>query len=170
MTRHTFAWILLAAVVVVGCRPTAEKPSEVSAVPEAAASDEADAAVAPEPEAVAEGEGSDAAGESAAEGPDPAPGEPIVIDDKTTEPRVVTKVAPEYTEMARKARVQGMVIVQAVIGQDGRISGTKILKGLPMGLDQQAVAAIKQWEFEPATRDGQPVAVYYNLTVEFRLD
>ncbi len=172
MSRRIVAWSLLAVAALIGCKPTAEKAAEVSAVPEAASSGEAEVAAAPEPtaEAVAEGETADVAAEPAPEEAPTEPGEPVVIDESMTEPRVLTKVAPEYTEMARKARVQGVVIVQAVIREDGQVAGTKILKGLPMGLDQQAVAAIKQWVFEPATREGKPVAVYYNLTVDFRLD
>lgn len=173
MSRRIVAWSLLAVAALIGCKPTTDKAREASTAAETAPA-ETVVAEAPEPvaEAVAEGEEAmaDAAAEPASEEVPTAPGEPIVIDETVTEPRVLTKVEPEYTEIARKARVQGMVIVQAVIREDGSVGGTKILKGLPMGLDQQAVAAIKQWVFEPATREGKPVAVYYNLTVDFRLD
>lgn len=171
MSRRIVAWSLLAVAALIGCKPTTDKAREASTAAETAPA-ETVVAEAPEPvaEAVAEGETADVAAEPAPEEAPTEPGEPVVIDESMTEPRVLTKVAPEYTEMARKARVQGVVIVQAVIREDGQVAGTKILKGLPMGLDQQAVAAIKQWVFEPATREGKPVAVYYNLTVEFRLD
>ena len=60
-------------------------------------------------------------------------------------------------------------IVQAVIDKQGNVVDAKVLKGLPMGLDQEALRAIRQWKFEPATLNGKPVDVYYNLTVNFTL-
>ena len=77
---------------------------------------------------------------------------------------------PQYTEIARKARIQGVVIVQAIIDKEGNVTSVKLLKGLPMGLDTAALDAIKRWKFKPATlADGRPVAVYYTLTVNFQL-
>jgi len=84
-------------------------------------------------------------------------------------PRVVEKVMPSYPPEAREARLQGVVIVTAVIAEDGSVGEVEVLKGLPMGLSESAVEAVKQWRFEPATLDGEPVAVYYNLTINFRL-
>lgn len=86
---------------------------------------------------------------------------PIVI-----EPRA----EPKYTEIARKARIAGVVIIEAVIDRDGNVTEARILKGLPMGLEQEALAAIRQWKFKPGTLNGQAVPVYYNLTVNFRLN
>ncbi len=86
---------------------------------------------------------------------------PIVI-----EPRA----EPKYTEIARKARIAGIVIIEAVIDRDGNVTEARILKGLPMGLEQEALNAIRQWKFKPGTLNGQPVPVYYNLTVNFRLN
>ena len=77
--------------------------------------------------------------------------------------------SPLYTEIARKARIQGVVIVEAIIDKKGDVTNVKILKGLPMGLDLAAVDAIKRWKFKPATLNGKPVAVIYNLTVNFQL-
>jgi TonB family protein len=63
-----------------------------------------------------------------------------------------------------------VVIVQAIIDEQDIVTGVKLLKGLPMGLDQAALDAIKEWRFEPARlMDGRPVAVYYTLTVNFEL-
>jgi len=76
---------------------------------------------------------------------------------------------PEYTDIAHRARVQGVVIVQATIDENGDVTDAKVLKGLPMGLDQKAIEAVHQWKFQPATRNGEPVKVYHNLTIEFRL-
>lgn len=76
---------------------------------------------------------------------------------------------PLYTTEARKNRIQGVVIVQTIIDKEGCATNLKVLKGLPDGLNEAAVAAIKAWVFRPATLDGKSVDVYYNLTVNFRL-
>jgi protein TonB len=61
------------------------------------------------------------------------------------------------------------VIVEAVIDEQGRVTDVRILRGLPMGLDREAVAAVRQWRFTPATLQGKPVKVYFSLTVNFRI-
>lgn len=76
---------------------------------------------------------------------------------------------PRYTEEARQARIQGFVILQAVIDREGKVASIEVLKGLPNGLDKSAVDTVKQWTFRPATKNGEPVAVYYDLTVSFSL-
>jgi protein TonB len=101
--------------------------------------------------------------------PSPEPEGPIQVGGDVVAPVKISAPSPQYTEIARKARLQGVVIVQAIIDKQGNVTNVKILKGLGMGLDQAAVDAIKKWEFKPATLNGKPVAVYYNLTVNFRL-
>jgi protein TonB len=108
------------------------------------------------------------------EGPPPAPVPPepegpIQVGGDVQAPVKTYAPPPQYTEIARKARVQGVVIVQAIIDKEGDVTNVKVLKGLGMGLDQAAVDAIKKWRFGPATLHGKPVEVYYNLTVNFRL-
>lgn len=95
---------------------------------------------------------------------------PLQVGHDITAPRRMVTVPPRYTETGRKERVQGFVIVQAVIDKDGTVNDVKVLKGLPYGLTEAAVEAIRHWTFEPA-RDalGNPVAVYYNLTINFTL-
>jgi periplasmic protein TonB len=103
-------------------------------------------------------------------GPPPAePEGPIIVAGDVVPPVKVHAPQPVYTEMARKARVTGVVIVQAIIDKDGNVTNVKVLKGLPMGLDQSAANAVKSWRFQPATLGGKPVAVYYNLTVNFQI-
>jgi len=95
---------------------------------------------------------------------------PVFVDEGITPPRAITKIPPQYTPLARESRVQGVVIMQAIIETNGQISDVKVLKGLPMGLEEAAVEAIRQWTFDPALDgDGNPVRVYYNLTINFRL-
>jgi TonB family protein len=76
---------------------------------------------------------------------------------------------PEYSDEARKARYQGSVVLQAVIGADGRPRGLQVLRSLGMGLDQKALDAVSKWRFTPATKDGRPVAVLVSIEVAFRL-
>jgi len=101
--------------------------------------------------------------------PSPEPEGPIQVGGDVNPPEKTFAPQPQYTEIARKARLQGVVIVQAIIDKGGNVTNVKVLKGLGMGLDQAAVDAIKKWKFDPATLNGKPVAVYYNLTVNFRL-
>jgi protein TonB len=104
------------------------------------------------------------------EGPPPSePEGPIHVGGDVAAPNKISAPQPQYTEIARKARIQGVVIVQAIINKQGNVTDVKVLKGLPMGLDQAAVDAIRKWRFEPATLNGKPVDVYYNLTVNFTL-
>lgn len=106
------------------------------------------------------------------EGPPPAVdmGDgPIMVGGEVKAPEKLVAPQPVYTEIARKARIQGVVIVQAIIDREGNVTNVKVLKGLPMGLEEAAVDAIKQWKFKPATLNGKPVTVYFNLTVNFKL-
>jgi TonB family protein len=94
---------------------------------------------------------------------------PIQVGGDVRPPEKLFAPQPQYTEIARKARIQGVVIVQAIIDKEGKVTNIKVLKGLPMGLEEAAVDAMKQWKFKPATLNGRPVTVYYNLTVNFKL-
>ena len=85
-------------------------------------------------------------------------------------PQVITRVEPVYNETARKDRVSGIAIVQAMIDETGKVREAMILRNLPDGLGQAAADAVSQWQFSPALRDGKPVPVVFNLTVNFKLD
>jgi len=99
--------------------------------------------------------------------PPPPPDEPVPYRPEMTKPRLVTFVEPHYTEMARRARLQGTVIVSAVIDEGGRVRDVRLLKNLGMGLDAAAMDAVAQWRFTPATLNGRPLKVLYTLTVNF---
>jgi len=95
---------------------------------------------------------------------------PVRVGGNVKAPTVLERIEPQYTEVARRARVQGIVIIEAVIDRQGNVTEARILKGLPMGLDAEALSAIKRWKFKPGTLNGNPVPVYYNLTINFRLE
>ena len=80
----------------------------------------------------------------------------------------MTKVQPEYPEIARSANVDGTVMVQALVGKDGKVKDTKVVKSIAM-LDASAVAAVKQWVFSPTLLNGVPVPVIMTVTVNFTL-
>ena len=95
---------------------------------------------------------------------------PLRVAGAVTPPEKISGAPPVYPETARMARVSGTVIVQAIIDEHGDVTDVKVLKGLPMGLDQAAVEAVKIWKFKPSTLLGRPVKVYYVLTVNFQIE
>ena len=94
---------------------------------------------------------------------------PLRVGGNVRPPTPVYRVEPDYTEEARKARLQGIVIIEAIIDVEGNVTEARILKGLAGGLDQSAIEAVRQWRFKPGTLDGKPVPVIFDLMVRFRL-
>jgi periplasmic protein TonB len=86
-----------------------------------------------------------------------------------TSPTVLSRVEPEYSEEARKARYEGTVLLEAIIRKDGRIDTIRLLRSLGFGLDQNAIDALKKWRFHPGLKDGKPVDVMLNIAVSFNL-
>jgi len=84
-------------------------------------------------------------------------------------PKAVYAPDPEYSEEARKAKYQGTCVLWLVVGPDGRPRDIKVARTLGLGLDEKAIEAVKTWKFEPAMKDGKPVAVQINVEVSFRL-
>jgi periplasmic protein TonB len=84
-------------------------------------------------------------------------------------PRALETPDPEYSEEARKAKYQGVVVLWLVVGPDGKPRDIRVSRPLGMGLDQKAIEAVQRWRFEPAMKDGRPVAVQINVEVNFRL-
>jgi TonB family protein len=89
--------------------------------------------------------------------------------DEITEPVAVDKVNPEYPEEARKAKVMGTVVLDAVITEEGAVDKIKVVESPDEQLAEAAIEAVKQWRFNPALCDGEPVAVWYKLTINFKL-
>ncbi len=86
-------------------------------------------------------------------------------------PTAVTVVRPDYTEAAIAARIEGEVVMTAVVLADGTVGDVTVTKSLDSvnGLDEQAVNALKQWRFEPGMKDGKPVAVQVYVQSRFAL-
>jgi TonB family protein len=86
-----------------------------------------------------------------------------------TAPKVLDKMEPEYTEEGRVAKYQGTVVLAVEIDPNGVAQNIRIVKGLGFGLDENAVTAVCQWQFQPATKDGVAVTVQASIEVNFRL-
>jgi len=104
----------------------------------------------------------------------PPPAEPegpirFVVGGNITEPVKISGPNPIYPEAARRARIQGVVILECIIGKDGVVRESKVLRGLPLGLTEAAVDAVRKWKFQPSTLNDKPVEVLYILTVRFNL-
>lgn len=86
-----------------------------------------------------------------------------------TDPEELRRVMPQYPPLARRANVSGAVVLRGIVRRDGSIDEVEILKDLPYGLGAAARDAVRQWRFRPATYRGEPIDVYYMVTVNFRL-
>jgi protein TonB len=84
------------------------------------------------------------------------------------EPTKVRHVPPRYPDVAKQARVQGVVVLEAVISPTGEVTNVKVLRGAPL-LNDAAADAVRQWSYTPTTLNGEPVAVVMTVTVNFRL-
>ena len=94
---------------------------------------------------------------------------PMPVKSAGTAPILLNSPVPSYTSKARDAKVQGVVHLRVLIGADGTVKRARVLIGLPCGLSYQAIEAALRLLFKPATINGQPVAFWKNVIVEFRL-
>jgi TonB family protein len=86
-----------------------------------------------------------------------------------TPPRVIFMPDPEYSEQARRKKIQGVVVLSVTVATDGSTHDIKIVKGLGYGLDEKAVEAARRWKFKPALKDGEPIEKEIAAEVSFRL-
>ena len=91
---------------------------------------------------------------------------PIRIGGKIHPPMKIKDVQPVYPAIAQSARVAGAVIIEATIGEDGKVLDAKVVGSIPL-LDQAALDAVRQWEYRPTLLNGVPVPVLINITVNF---
>jgi periplasmic protein TonB len=99
----------------------------------------------------------------------PGAEEPLRVGGEVKEPIEISRVKPQYPEAARKARMQGVVILEAIITKDGNVESVRVLRGLNPLLDNAAMRAVQQWKYKPATFNGRAVPVYLTVTVTFTL-
>ena len=86
-------------------------------------------------------------------------------------PRLLRDAKPNYTADAMRAKVQGTVTLECIVQPDGRIGRVRVLRSLDtqFGLDEEAIAAVRKWQFEPGRRFGHPVAVRVVIEIAFAL-
>jgi len=94
----------------------------------------------------------------------------FVVGGSITEPIKIAGPAPAYPEAARRASVQGTVILELTIDATGAVTTVKPLRRLPLGLTESATTAVRQWRFQPANLHGRAIPVMYIMTVAFHLD
>lgn len=100
-----------------------------------------------------------------------SPSQPADIVDPVdvVKPVLIHRVNPEYPEIARKSRIQGVVILDATVTREGAVENLKVVRGLHPILDQSAMKAVQQWRYKPATLNGKPVTVHFTISVKFKL-
>lgn len=103
--------------------------------------------------------------------PPPEPDGPVryVAGGFITEPEKLAGSNPVYPEAARRARVQGVVVLELTINAKGEVTHVQPLRTLPLGITEAAASAVRTWRFKPAIRNGRPIAVKYIITVNFHL-
>jgi TonB family protein len=86
-----------------------------------------------------------------------------------TPPKAIYAPDPEYSEVARKVRYQGVCVLSLVVGVDGLAHDIKVVRALGRGMDEKAVEGVSKWRFQPATQDGKPVSTQTLIEVSFHL-
>lgn len=86
-----------------------------------------------------------------------------------TQPQLIYKVEPEFSEDARKAKFSGMVILAIEVDAAGHPRAFRVVQSPGLGLEQKAIDAVKQWRFKPGYQDGKPVVTSATVEVNFRL-
>ena len=96
---------------------------------------------------------------------------PLLPTDDMRMPELEAKIDPVYPKDARDARVDGKVVLQAVIRENGTVGEVQVLIAVPdwPSLDASAVAAVQQWKYRSALKDGRPVSIYFTILIQFRL-
>ncbi len=94
------------------------------------------------------------------------PRAPIRVGGNVQEPRPIKLVSPVYPVLAIKARVSGLVVLEATLTVDGKVEDIRVVSGHPL-LIEAAIKCVKQWEYEPTYLNGTPVAVILTARVDF---
>lgn len=96
-------------------------------------------------------------------------GEILRVGGEVKAPLLLQKIDPTYPEAARKARMEGVVILEAIITASGSVEDVRVLKSVNPLLDASGVRAVQQWRYRPATLNGRAVRVYLTVTITFNL-
>ena len=99
----------------------------------------------------------------------PPPAGSYGIGNGVSPPTIVSKVEPEYSELARTARREGEVVLQTVVDENGLPQNIHVIRSLGFGLDEKAIEAVQKWRFKPAIKNGKPVALLSTIEVNFPL-
>jgi len=119
---------------------------------------------------IGDGDGTGFGDQAGPGGGDGAPGNGAgSIGGRTTAPVLVWKVDPDYSDPARRAKIQGVVLLRVAIDKSGRIEDVRVDRGIGLGLDEKAVEAVRRWKFLPGMRNGSAVAATAVVEVHFRL-
>ena len=86
-----------------------------------------------------------------------------------TKPVPLNRPTPRYTASARANGVQGSVLVRVLVGEDGNVKISRVIRGLPDGLTEEAITAARQTKFKPAMKDGKPVPFWVGLEINFNI-
>ena len=92
-----------------------------------------------------------------------------MIGGKVQEAKLIRKVEPIYPEIARRARISGLVVLEVTIDEEGNVTGWKIQRGHPV-LVEAAVQAVKQWKYSPTLLNGEPLQVVSTVNIDFILN
>ena len=84
-------------------------------------------------------------------------------------PVAISAPNPQYSEEARKAKIQGICDLWLIVGRNGIPRNIRVVSGLGYGLDEKAIEAVKTWRFKPSQKNGKPVPVQINIEVGFHL-
>jgi TonB family protein len=86
-----------------------------------------------------------------------------------TPPHLSKRTDPEYSDIARQLKCQGTTVLSLVVDASGSVQNIQVTQPLGAGLDEKAIAAVSHWKFDPALKDGKPVAVAIAVEVDFRI-
>jgi protein TonB len=96
----------------------------------------------------------------------PPPSRAVRVGGNLKAPKILKKVDPEYPELAKAARLQALIILEATVGEDGRVKAVTVLRGQPI-FDEAAVAAVRQWVYKPLLLNGVPTPFVLTVTLKF---
>src|SRR5262249_25083910 len=97
-----------------------------------------------------------------------APEEPLRVGGEVLRPQVIKRVEPDLSRLQDR-KIRGTLVYEATITAKGEVSNVRVIRSRNPDIDAAVLAALRQWRFRPATRNGKPVAVYYTLTINFDL-